>query len=154
MAPLAVDAAALDSAGTEVVTAGEGLGSVISTLIAALSGCSGMAGDDPTGASFGHSYEAHNYSLAEAQSNISGHGDPLPTPVGLVRISRRWAAISPYTAQRCRSQRPRASRHRLFDGRLTTRLQEQVNDRFLRRFEQVPPSVTPDCRIVVSLASG
>jgi hypothetical protein len=107
MAPLAVDPAAVDSAGAEVVTAGEGLGSVISTLTAALSGCSGMAGDDPAGAAFGHSYDgsaaklvqamaatrnglcsigdgvrtsAHNYSLAEAQSNISGHGSPLPTP--------------------------------------------------------------------------
>src|ERR1700742_4358734 len=107
MAPLAVDPAALDGAGSQVVTVGEGLGSVISTLIAALSGCSGMAGDDPAGASLGHSYDssaaklvaamvatrnglcglgdgvrmsAHNYSLAEAQSNISGHGNPLPTP--------------------------------------------------------------------------
>ncbi|HEY0226064.1 MAG TPA: NAD(+)--arginine ADP-ribosyltransferase, partial [Mycobacterium sp.] len=107
MAPLAVDPAALDSAGNQVVTTGEGLGSVISTLTAALSGCSGMAGDDPAGAALGHSYDssaaqlvkamvatrnglcglgygvrmsAHNYSLAEAQSNISGHGSPLPTP--------------------------------------------------------------------------
>jgi hypothetical protein len=32
MAPLAVDPAALDSAGAEVVTAGEGLGSVIATF--------------------------------------------------------------------------------------------------------------------------
>jgi hypothetical protein len=107
MAPLAVDPAALDSAGAEVVTAGEGLSSVISTLTAALSGCAGMAGDDPAGAALGHSYDssasklveamvatrnglcglgdgvrmsAHNYSLAEAQSNISGHGSPLSTP--------------------------------------------------------------------------
>ncbi|OBK53792.1 hypothetical protein [Mycobacterium sp. 1081908.1] len=107
MAPLACDPAALDSAGAEVVTAGEGLGSVISTLTAALSGCAGMAGDDPVGAALGHSYDnsaaklieamaatrnglcslgdgvrmsAHNYSLAEAMSNVGGRGGPLPTP--------------------------------------------------------------------------
>lgn len=107
MAPLAVDTAALDSAGAEVVTAGEGLGAVISTLTAALSACAGMAGDDPAGAALGRSYDssaaklvqamvvtrnglcglgygvrmsAHNYSLAEAQSDISGHGSPLPAP--------------------------------------------------------------------------
>ena len=107
MAPLAVDPAALDGAGAEVLTAGESLGSVISTLIAALSGCAGMAGDDPVGAALGHSYDrsaaklveamvstrnglcsigdgvrvsAHNYSLAEAMSNIAGSGSPLPTP--------------------------------------------------------------------------
>jgi hypothetical protein len=95
MAPLAVDPSTLDGAGAAVVTAGKGLGSVISTLTAALPGCSGMAGDDPAGAALGHSYDssaarlveamvatgnglcgpgdgvrmsAHNYSLAEAQS--------------------------------------------------------------------------------------
>ena len=114
MAPLAVDPAALASAGTQVVTAGQGLGSVISTLTSALSGCSGMAGDDPAGASLGHGYDrsasqlvkamvttrnglcglgdgvrmsAHNYSLAEAQSNISGQGNPLPTPASTGPIS-------------------------------------------------------------------
>jgi hypothetical protein len=98
---------ALDGAGSEVVTAAEGLASVISTLIAALSGCAGMAGDDPAGAALGHSYDssasklvdamvatrnglcglgigvrmsAHNYSLAEAMSNIGGSGNPLATP--------------------------------------------------------------------------
>ncbi|WP_293321053.1 NAD(+)--arginine ADP-ribosyltransferase [Mycobacterium sp.] len=107
MAPLAVDPAALDSAGAEVVTAGEGLGSVISTLTSALSGCAGMAGDDPVGTALGHSYDgsaaklidamvatrnglcslgdgvrmsAHNYSVAEAMSNVAGGGGPLPTP--------------------------------------------------------------------------
>jgi hypothetical protein len=107
MAPLAVDPAALDSAGAEVVTAGEGMGSVISTLTAALAGCAAMAGDDPVGAALGDSYDgsaaklieamsatrnglcsladgvrmsAHNYSLVEAMSNVSGHGSPLPTP--------------------------------------------------------------------------
>jgi hypothetical protein len=107
MAPLGVDPVALDGAGAEVVTAAEGLASVISRLIAALSGCAGMAGDDPAGAALGHSYDgsasklieamattrnglcglgigvrmsAHNYSLAEAMSNIGGSGNPLPTP--------------------------------------------------------------------------
>src|ERR1700677_3773373 len=121
MAPLAVDPAALDSAGAQVVTAGEGLGSAISTLTAALSGCSGMAGNDPVGEAFGHSYDssaaklfqamaatrnglrglgygvrmsAHNYSLAEAQSNISGHGNPLPSPPAPSPIS----ASSPPTS--------------------------------------------------------
>src|ERR1700758_4509547 len=114
MAPLAVDPAALDSAGAEVVTAGEGLGSVISALTAALSGCSGMAGDDPAGAALGRSYDgsaaklveamvatrnglcclgdgvrmsAHNYSLAEAQSDVSGRGSPLPPPTTTGLIS-------------------------------------------------------------------
>ncbi len=66
-----------------------------------------MSGDDPAGAAFGHSYDnsasklleamattrnglcrlgdgvrisAHNYSIAEANSNISGHSHPLPGP--------------------------------------------------------------------------
>src|ERR1700752_3723821 len=107
MAPLTVDPAALDGAGTAVISAGQGLGRVISTLTTALGGCSGMAGDDPAGAAFGNSYNtaasklleamattrnglcrlgdgvrmsAHNYSTAEAMSNISGHGQPLPGP--------------------------------------------------------------------------
>jgi len=107
MAPLAVDPAVLDGAGTKVVSTGEALGSVISTLTAALGGCSGMAGDDPAGVAFGRSYDnsaskllkamattrnglcglgygvrmsAHNYSVAEAMSNVSGHGEPLPVP--------------------------------------------------------------------------
>lgn len=107
MAPLGVDPGALDTAGSEVVTAAEGLGSVISALTAALSGCAGMAGDDPAGAAFGHSYDgsaaklveamaatrnglaslgdgvrmsAHNYSVADAMSNVSGRGSPLPIP--------------------------------------------------------------------------
>lgn len=107
MAPLGVDPAALDNAGAAVVTAAEGLGSVISTLTAALAGCAGMAGDDPVGAALGHSYDssaaklveamaatrnglcslgdgvrmsAHNYSLAEARSNVAGGGTPLSAP--------------------------------------------------------------------------
>jgi hypothetical protein len=107
VAPLAVDPEVLDGAGSTVIGAGEGLGSVISTLTTALTGCNGMAGDDPAGAAFGNSYNsaapklleamsatrnglcrlgdgvrmsAHNYSTAEAMSNISGHGQPLPAP--------------------------------------------------------------------------
>ena len=107
MAPLAVDPQALDGAGATVVSAGEGLGSVVSTLTTALAGCNGMAGDDPAGAAFGRTYNrsasklleamtttrnglcglgdgvrmsAHNYSVAEAMSNVSGHGEPLPAP--------------------------------------------------------------------------
>jgi hypothetical protein len=90
-----------------VVSAGEGLGSVISTLTAALSGTAGMAGDDPAGGALGRGYDnsasalleamaasrnglccigdgvrmsAHNYSLAEAMSNIAGHSEPLAVP--------------------------------------------------------------------------
>lgn len=107
MAPLAVDPAALDSAGGAAVAAGAGLGAVISSLTAALAGCAGMAGDDPAGAVFGRSYDgsaaalvqamsvarnglcnlgdgvrmsAHNYSLAEAMSDVAGRAAPLPAP--------------------------------------------------------------------------
>ncbi|WP_459953608.1 hypothetical protein, partial [Mycobacterium avium] len=57
MAPLACDPTALDHAGATVVAAGESLGSVISTLTAALAGTSGMAGDDPVGAALGRRYD-------------------------------------------------------------------------------------------------
>ena len=107
MAPLAVDPEVLDGAGAAVISAGEGLGSVITTLTTSLCGCNGMAGDDPAGAAFGRTYNssasklleamattrnglcrlgdgvrisAHNYSAAEALSNVSGHGQPLPAP--------------------------------------------------------------------------
>ena len=107
MAPLAVDPEVLDGAGAAVISTGEGLGSVITTLTTSLSGCSGMAGDDPAGAAFGRTYNssasklleamattrnglcrlgdgvrvsANNYSAAEALSNVSGHSQPLPAP--------------------------------------------------------------------------
>ena len=107
MAPLAVDPEVLDGAGAAVISAGEGLGTVITTLTTSLSGCNGMAGDDPAGAAFGRTYDssasklleamattrnglcrlgdgvrvsAHNYSAAEALSNVSGHSQPLPAP--------------------------------------------------------------------------
>lgn len=114
MAPLAVDPQALDGAGVAAVSAGEGLGSVVSTLTTVLAGCNAMAGDDPVGAAFGRSYNgsasklleamattrnglchlgdgvrmsAHNYSVAEAMSNVSGHGEPLPVPQATDSIS-------------------------------------------------------------------
>lgn len=107
MAPLTVDPAALDGAGAQVISVGENLGSVVSTLTSALGGCNGMAGNDPAGAAFGRSYNtsasklleamattrnglcglgygvrmsAHNYSVADANSNVSGHGEALPAP--------------------------------------------------------------------------
>jgi hypothetical protein len=107
MAPLAVDPTVLDDAGAAVISTGEGLGTVVSTLSTALGGCCGMAGDDPAGAAFGHGYDcsstklleamattrnglcrlgdgvrmsAYNYSMAEALSNVSGHSEPTPVP--------------------------------------------------------------------------
>lgn len=122
MAPLGVDPAALDAAGTEVVTAAEGLAAVMATLTSVLSGCAGMAGDDPAGAALGRSYDraaaklieamvatrnglgslgagvrmsAHNYALAEAMSNIGGGGTPLapPSPPGLVSAGPAPSAV-------------------------------------------------------------
>jgi hypothetical protein len=107
MAPLTVDPEVLNGAGTAVISVGDGLGSTVSTLTTALAGCHGMSGDDPAGAAFGHSYDnsasklleamattrnglcrlgdgvrisAHNYSIAEANSNIAGHSHSLPGP--------------------------------------------------------------------------
>lgn len=108
MVPLAVDPATLADAGAAVVRTGECSGSVVSALNAALAGCAGMAGDDPAGAALGRSYDdsasqlveamattrnglcglgdgvrvsAHNYSMAEAMSDVSGRGAPLAPPV-------------------------------------------------------------------------
>lgn len=107
MTTLAVDPAALDGAGAAVVAAGENLGSVTSTLTGALAGSAGMAGDDPAGEQFGRAYDetaatvlqtmavtrnglcnlgdgvrmtAHNYSVAEAMSDVAGRAAPLPVP--------------------------------------------------------------------------
>src|SRR5277367_4557457 len=107
MTPLAVDPGALDRAGADLLSAGDSLGWVVSTLTLALSGCAGMAGDDPGGARLGRSYDgsaaklveamvvtrsglcnlgtgvrmsAHNYSLAEAGSDIGGQSKSLPAP--------------------------------------------------------------------------
>jgi len=107
MAPLTVDPAALDRAGADVVSVGESLGWTVMTMTMALLGCAGMAGDDPAGASLGRSYDgsaaklfeamaatrdalcslgtgvrmsAHNYSMAEARSDVGGQSNPLPAP--------------------------------------------------------------------------
>ncbi|HEY1839508.1 MAG TPA: hypothetical protein VGG53_04665 [Mycobacterium sp.] len=122
MPPLVVDPEMLDGAGAAVLSIGEGLGSTVSTLTTALAGCHGMAGDDPAGAAFGRSYNtsaskllealattrnglcrlgdgvrmsAHNYSVAEAMSNISGHGQPLPGPhlTGLISAGSTPSAV-------------------------------------------------------------
>jgi len=122
MAPVAVDPAALDGAGVAVVSAGQGAGALISTLSAALSGCAAMAGDDPAGVAFGRSYDrsaaeliqamvttrnglcnlgtgvrmsAHNYSLAEAMSDVGGRAAPLPLPpsIGPASAGSRPSAV-------------------------------------------------------------
>lgn len=107
MAPLACDPTALDRAGATVLTTGVSLGSVISTLTTALTDTAGMAGDDPVGVALGRAYDgaaakvieamtgtrnglasigdgvrmsAHNYALAEAMSDVTGHAATLPTP--------------------------------------------------------------------------
>lgn len=107
MAPLACDPTALDGAGATVLATGESLGSVISSLTAALAGTAGMAGNDPVGAALGRAYDnaaanvivamastrnglcsigdgvrvsAHNYAVAEALSDVSGRASGLPTP--------------------------------------------------------------------------
>lgn len=107
MAPLACDPTALDRAGATVLTTGVSLGSVISTLTTALADTAGMAGDDPVGVALGRAYDgaaakvieamtgtrnglasigdgvrmsAHNYALAEAMSDVTGHAATLPTP--------------------------------------------------------------------------
>lgn len=114
MPPLAVDPEALDSAGSSVISIGQGMGSTINSLTSSLAGCGAMSGDDPAGAAFGHSYDrsasklleamtttrnglcrlgdgvrvsARNYSIAEANSNISGHRHALPGPHSTGAIS-------------------------------------------------------------------
>ncbi|BBX99003.1 TNT domain-containing protein [Mycobacterium lacus] len=118
MAPLAVDPAALDGAGAAVVAAGEGLGSVIAALTSGLAGCAGMAGDDAAGVVFGRAYDrsaaalfeamvvtrnglsnlgdgvrmsAHNYSLAEAMSDVGGRAAALPVPPSTGCVAPGWA---------------------------------------------------------------
>jgi hypothetical protein len=122
MAPLEVDPEALDGAGAAVVWFGEGLDSVAAALTTALAGCSGMAGDDPAGAAFGRGYDsststlfeamvatrngvcrlgdgmrmsAHNYSVAGALSDISGHSEALAVPpsTGLVSVGSAPSAV-------------------------------------------------------------
>lgn len=93
MAPLAVDPAALDSAGGAAVAAGAGLGAVISSLTAALAGCAGMAGDDPAGAVFGRSYDGSAAALV-----------PSAPAAGVVAPPRR-AIWVPHPCRRRRHRR-------------------------------------------------
>ena len=68
MTPLAVDPGALDRAGADMMSAGESLGWVVSTLTMTLSGCPEMAGDDPAGARLGRSYDRLASQLLEAEA--------------------------------------------------------------------------------------
>src|SRR3954470_21829257 len=107
MAPLIVDPAALDGAGSSLVDVGKDIGLTLSTLTGTLSGCGSMCGNDPVGEAMGNAYDrsadallkgiatarnslvnlgdgvrmsAFNYSVAEAQSDVSGRAQPLPAP--------------------------------------------------------------------------
>lgn len=114
MAPLTVDPASLDGAGSAVVEIGTSIGQRLSTLVAALSGQTGMAGNDPVGAVMGRAYDtsadalikaiaaagngltnigagvrmsAYNYSAAEAQSDVAGRSQPLAVPPATGKLS-------------------------------------------------------------------
>ncbi len=105
---------ALDGAGSTVVSIGEDLDDVVTTLTRALVGCSSMCGDDPAGAQFARAYDstaksliasmvavgngvssigfgvrmsATNYSRAEASSDIGGRSQPLPVPQQPAKIT-------------------------------------------------------------------
>jgi hypothetical protein len=88
---------ALEGAGAVVVTAAEGLASVISTLTAALSGCAGMAGDDPAGAALGHGYDSSASKLIEAmvttRNRLCGLGIGVRMSVHR-RVGVGWLRIS------------------------------------------------------------
>ncbi|MBI3213531.1 MAG: ADP-ribosyltransferse [Mycobacterium sp.] len=104
---LSVDPTALDGAGSALVATGEAIGTATTSLTSALSGCGSMCGNDPVGEEMGHAYDrsaqslieafvtarngitnlgdgvrfsAFNYSMAEAQSDMSGRAAPLPAP--------------------------------------------------------------------------
>jgi len=104
---LSVDPAALDGAGSALVATGDAVGTATTTLTSALSGCGSMCGNDPVGQEMGNAYDrsadglikafvaarngitnlgdgvrfsAFNYSMAEAQSDVSGRAEPLPVP--------------------------------------------------------------------------
>ncbi|WP_431233244.1 ADP-ribosyltransferse [Mycolicibacterium psychrotolerans] len=114
MPPLSVNPTALDGAGSALVDVGKDIGWTMSTLEGALSGCGSMCGDDPVGAAMGRNYDstaaavlqaiaaarnglvnlgdgvrvsAHNYSMADAQSDVSGRTQPLPVPPASGKIS-------------------------------------------------------------------
>jgi hypothetical protein len=104
---LSVDPAAMDGAGSALVATGEAIGTATTSLMSALSGCGRMCGNDPVGEEMSRAYDrsaqalitafvtarngitnlgdgvrfsAFNYSTAEAQSDMSGRGAPLPVP--------------------------------------------------------------------------
>jgi hypothetical protein len=104
----------LDGAGAAVVSAGEGFGVGDLHVDHRAVGNWGIAGDDPAGGALGRSYgnsaaklieamaatrnglcrlgdgvrmSVHNYSLAEATSDVAGHSDPLPVPPSTGSIS-------------------------------------------------------------------
>ena len=114
MPPLTVDPTALDGAGATLVDIGKDIGLTMSTLSGTLSGCTSMCGNDPVGAAIGQRYDssaaavvqaiaaarnglvnlgdgvrvsAHNYSLADAQSDVSGRTQPLPVPAASGKIA-------------------------------------------------------------------
>lgn len=114
MPPLTVDPTALDGAGASLVDIGKDIGLTMSTLSGTLSGCASMCGNDPVGAAIGQRYDssaaavvqaiaaarnglvnlgdgvrvsAHNYSLADAQSDVSGRTQPLPVPAASGKIA-------------------------------------------------------------------
>ena len=121
MAPLVVDPAALDGAGSSLVDVGKDIGLTLSTLTGTLSGCGSMCGNDPVGEAMGSAYDrsadallkaiatarnsvvnlgdgvrmsAFNYSVAEAQSDVSGRAQPLPAPSASGKISASSAPSS------------------------------------------------------------
>ncbi|WP_431238337.1 hypothetical protein ACQ86B_28020 [Mycolicibacterium aichiense] len=104
MPPLAVDPTALTAAGVSVAAVGDSLSAAVATLTGSFSA---NTGQDASGVMFGRQYEntardllkavaagvnackktgygiqvsAVNYSRAEAQSDISGRAQPLPSP--------------------------------------------------------------------------
>lgn len=114
MPPLTVDPSALDGAGSALIDIGKGIGLTMSTLSGTLAGCGSMCGNDPVGAAIGQRYDAsaaavlqamaaarnglvnlgdgvrvsaHNYSRADAQSDVSGRTQPLPVPASSGKIT-------------------------------------------------------------------
>lgn len=95
MAPLACDPTALDRAGATVLSTGESLGSVITTLTAALSGSAGMAGDDPVGAALGRTYNGAAAKVIEAMTFAAMDSAASATACGCRHTTMR-------TPRRCR----------------------------------------------------
>lgn len=114
MPPLTVDPSVLDGAGSALIDIGKDIGLTMSTLSGTLSGCGSMCGNDPVGAAIGQRYDAsaaaviqamtasrnglvnlgdgvrvsaHNYSMADAQSDASGRTQPLPMPTSSGKIT-------------------------------------------------------------------